>query len=127
MSQEIVPYVTAAAAVYGGAVAQKASDAGADATVSLGRRILHRLFQSGRAEQVRAAVADVADQPGDEDSIAVLQAQLRKALAQDPELAQELSTMVRGAGGTHYHVSHSQGVQLGSGNTQTNTFTTPPA
>jgi hypothetical protein len=132
--QDVVPYVSAVAAAYGGAVVQKvtdvASDASADATVGLGRRLLRRLFTSGRADQVRAAVAEVGEQPGDEASVGVLRAQLLKALSKEPELAEELSQMLgeAGVGGDRYTVTvtGSQGVQVGSGNTQTNTFSSPP-
>ncbi|MET8148728.1 hypothetical protein ACIBSW_12735 [Actinoplanes sp. NPDC049668] len=135
MAQDVVPYVTAAAAVYGGAVVQKvadaAGDAGADATVSLGRRLLRRLFASRRGDQVRAAVVEVGEQPDDEASVAVLRAQVLKALSQEPALVEELSRMLgqAGAGGDRYTVTVSggQGVQVGSGNTQTNTFTSPPS
>lgn len=135
LAQDVVPYVSAAAAAYGGAVAQKvtdsASDATANVTVGLGRRLLRRLFASGRGDQVRAAVVEVGEQPGDEASVAVLRAQVLKALSQEPGLVQEVSDMLReaGVGGDRYTVmiSGSQGFQVGSGNTQTNTFTSPPA
>ena len=130
---EIVPYVSAVAAAYGGAVVQKvtdaAGDAGADATVSLGSRLLRRLFASDRAEQVRAAVVEVGEQPDDEASVAVLRAQVLKAVSQDPRLAEELAAMVREAGdGDRYtvNITGGHGFQVGSNNTQTNTFSPPP-
>jgi hypothetical protein len=132
--QDVIPYVSAVAAAYGGAVVQKvtdaASDASADATVGLGRRLLRRLFTSNRADQVQAAVVEVGEQPGDEASVGVLRAQLLKALSQEPKLAEELSQMLgeAGVGGTRYTVTvtDSQGVQVGSGNTQANTFLSSP-
>ncbi|MFF5082596.1 RIP homotypic interaction motif-containing protein [Actinoplanes sp. NPDC000266] len=131
--QDVVPYVTAAAGVYGGAVVQKvtdaAADAGADATVGIGRRLLRRLFTSGRRDQIEAAVVEVGESPDDEASAAVLRAQLLKALSQDPQLRQDLSQILgeAGVGADRYKVtvSDSQGVQIGSHNTQTNTFTSP--
>ncbi|SNY33454.1 RIP homotypic interaction motif-containing protein [Paractinoplanes atraurantiacus] len=131
--QDVIPFVSAAAGVYGGAVVQKvtdaAADAGADATVGVGRRLLRRLFTSGRGEQIQAAVVEVAESPEDEASVAVLRAQLVKALSQDPQLLQDLSQILGEAGvGTDRYkvtVTGSQGVQIGSGNTQTNTFTSP--
>jgi hypothetical protein len=126
---DVMPYLTGAAAVYGGAVVQKvtdaAGDAGADATVSLGRRLLRRLFASKRGDQVREAVTELGRQPGDETSAAVLKAQVMKALTQEPGLADDLAQLL----GANYQVvvTHSQGVQVGSHNTQTNTFTSPPA
>jgi hypothetical protein len=135
VAQDVVPYLSAAAAAYGGALVEKvtdaAGDAGAEATVGLGRRLLRRLFASGRGEQVRAAVVEVAEAPDDEASVAVLRAQLVKALSQEPQLVQDLSRMLAeaGVGGERYSVtiSGSQGVQVGSGNTQINTFSPPPA
>jgi hypothetical protein len=40
LAAEMTPYVSAAAAAYGGAVLVKARDEAADATVGLGRRLL---------------------------------------------------------------------------------------
>lgn len=134
VAQDVAPYLSAVAAAYGGALVEKvgdaAGDAGAEATVGLGRRLLRRLFASGRGEQVRAAVVEVAEAPGDEASEAVLRAQLVKAFSQEPQLVHDLSRMLAeaGVGGDRYKVtiSGSQGVQVGSGNTQTNTFSSPP-
>jgi hypothetical protein len=133
--QDVVPFVSAAAGAYGSAVVQKvadaAADAGADATVGVGRRLLRRLFASGRGDQVQAAAVEVGESPGDEASVAVLRAQLVKALSQEPQLVEDLARILAesGSGGDKYTVtvSGSQGVQVGSGNTQTNTFTSPPA
>ncbi|XVU27228.1 hypothetical protein ACQPZJ_09345 [Actinoplanes sp. CA-054009] len=132
--QDVIPFVSAAAGVYGGAVVQKvtdaAADAGADATVGVGRRLLRRLFASGRGEQIRAAVVEVAESPEDEASVEILRAQLVKALSRDPQLLRDLSQILgeAGVGADRYMVTISggQGVQIGSGNTQTNTFTSPP-
>jgi hypothetical protein len=133
--QDVMPFVSAAAGVYGGAVVQKvtdaAADAGADATVGVGRRLLRRLFASGRGDQVQAAVVEVGESSEDKASVAVLRAQLVKALSQEPQLVQDLSQILGEArvGGDKYTVTVSggQGVQVGSDNTQTNTFTSPPA
>src|SRR5690349_15845235 len=130
-----MPFVTAAAGVYGGAVVQKvsdaAADAGADATVGLGRRLLRRLFASGRSEQVQAAVVELAEAPQDEASVSLVQAQVLKALTAEPQLVTDLTQLLgqAGVGGDRYTVTVSggQGVQVGSHNAQTNTFTTPPA
>jgi len=128
LSTAVVPYVAAAAAAYGGAVVQKVTDAavdgGADATVGWGRRLLRRLFASGRSAQVTEAVQELAQDPADEASLALVRAQVLKAVAADPQLAGELAGMLRaaGAGGDQYRVTitHSAGFQVGSHNTQTN-------
>src|SRR5438105_4061600 len=55
----------------------------------------------------REAVEDVADNPADADAQAALRLQLRKLLADDPELQAELTQVVREArarGGTSVHV-----------------------
>lgn len=122
--QDVMPYVSAAAGAYGSAVAQKAADAGADATAGLGRRLLQRLFASDRGEQVQAAVVELGESPGDEASVAVLRAQLVKALSQEPQLADDLSRIL-GSDKYAVTVTGGQGVQIGSGNTQNNTFTSP--
>ena len=130
-----MPFVTAAAGAYGGAVVQKVSDAaadvGAEVTVGMGRRLLRRLFVSGRGEQVQAAVVGLAETPEDEASVSVVRAQVLKALSQEPQLVADLAQLLGEAevGGDRYTVTVSggQGVQVGSGNTQTNTFTSPSA
>jgi hypothetical protein len=135
LAQDVMPFVTAAAGAYGGAVVQKVSDAaadvGADATVGLGRRLLRRLFASGRSEQVQAAVVELAEAPQDEASVSLVRAQVLKALTAEPQLMTDLTQLLGEArvGGDRYTVtvSGSQGVQVGSGNTQTNTFSTPPS
>lgn len=130
-----MPFVTAAAGAYGGAVVQKvsdaAADAGAQATVGVGRRVLRRLFTSGRGEQVQAAVVELAEAPEDEASVDAVRAQLVEALSQDRQLVTDLARDLAdaGVGGDRYTVTVSggQGVQVGSHNSQTNTFTTPAA
>jgi hypothetical protein len=49
LAAEMTPYMSAAVAAYGGAVLARVRDDAADATVGLGRRLLHRVFGS-RAE-----------------------------------------------------------------------------
>ena len=44
LAAEMTPYVSAAAAAYGGAVLARVRDDAADATVGLGRRLLQRVF-----------------------------------------------------------------------------------
>ncbi|MEV8507768.1 hypothetical protein AB0368_23510 [Actinoplanes sp. NPDC051475] len=132
VAADIVPYVSAAAAAYGGAVVQRvtdaAADSGADASVRLGRRLLTRLFLSRRAEQVKDAVRELGEDPGDEATADLVRAQILKALSDDPELAAELAGMVQPGGGDRYTVSvtSSSGFQIGSHNTQTNTWTSRP-
>lgn len=97
----VVPYVAAAAGAYGAAVVDRVQDAAADATVGVGGRLLRRLL--GREESapaVTAAVVDLAEDPEDEDRLAAVRLQIRKALAADPELAADVARMLQVAGVT---------------------------
>ena len=82
-----MPYASAAAAAYGGAVLGKVRDDAADATVGLGRRLLQRIFGTrGEGEPLPEPVADVVADPADEDAVAALRLAVRKALAADAGL-----------------------------------------
>jgi hypothetical protein len=111
-------------------VADEAGDASADATVTLGRRLLRRLFASSRSAQIEASVVELAARPDDEASADVVRAQVRRALTEDADLAATLVRMLADAGAIggdrSVTVTGSQGVQVGDHNTQTNTFG-PPA
>ena len=50
LAAQVMPYVTAAAGVYGAAVLSKVEDEAADATVSLGRRVLQREAARGSGD-----------------------------------------------------------------------------
>jgi hypothetical protein len=133
LAGEVTPFVTAAIEAYGSAVLTKAEDLvvdeAADSTVGLGRRILRRL--TGRAEAgdvsegeepspprgadeepgllpevdaFEVVVAELAEDPEDEDLQVVLVARLRKLLKADAEaggeLAADLQRMLAEPGGT---------------------------
>ncbi len=101
LATEVVQYASAAIAAYGGAVLAKTRDDAADATVSLGRRLLQKIFGSRRpGEPAPTAVADLAEDPGDNDAIAALRLAVRKALAADPGLQAEIRGLLAGAGVT---------------------------
>jgi hypothetical protein len=127
------PYLGAVAGAYGGAVLQRLQDEATDSTVEVGRRLLGRLL--GRDESrpaIEAAVTDLGEHPDDEDFQATVRAQVKKALTADPELAAEIGRLLVDAGvpGTAKYainLAASQGVQIGDGNTQTNTFGAAPA
>lgn len=101
MSADLVPllgpYVTAAVGAYGTAVLARGQDAAADATVGLGRRILQRIFGIRAAEEAPEVLAELADDPYDEDLQAVLRVHIRKALAADEELSREIRAMLADA------------------------------
>jgi hypothetical protein len=128
LSTSVVPYATAVAAAYGGAVVERvrdaAADSSADAAVSWGRQLLTRLFASRRGEQVTSAVVELAADPSDEASRDLVRVQVLKAIKDDPDLATEVEALLRQAtphGDTYsVTVTNSQGFQIGSHNTQTN-------
>ncbi|MFC1416293.1 hypothetical protein [Streptacidiphilus cavernicola] len=97
--QEAGPYLTAAVGAYGASVLTRTEDAAADATVTLGRRILqalwHRQDRTGRAA-LEQAVTSAADDPGDATAAtAVLLPQLVHALHEDDALRAELVTILQ--------------------------------
>ncbi|MGI5176941.1 RIP homotypic interaction motif-containing protein [Dactylosporangium sp. CA-152071] len=79
-----------------------------------------RLFRSGRGAQIEGAVVDLAGSPADEDLAEIVRAQVRAALAQDPELAAEIARLLPARPGVT--ITNSNGVQVGDNNTQTNHF-----
>ncbi|KRV50891.1 hypothetical protein AQ490_13135 [Wenjunlia vitaminophila] len=100
LSGEITPVVTAAVAAYGAAVLTRVQDTTADATVSLGQRVLRRITgRPGEQPGVEDAVADLADDPDDPDAQAALRMQVRKALLADDALAEDIARLVAGAPG----------------------------
>ncbi|MBT2234270.1 hypothetical protein [Nonomuraea sp. NEAU-A123] len=90
-----MPYVSAAIGAYGNAVLNKAQDVAADETVGLGRRLLQRIWQRPESQaELESAVADRVQAPDDDDSLAALRLQIKKALAADPALAKEFADML---------------------------------
>jgi hypothetical protein len=97
---EVLPVMSAAAGAYGAEVLTRVEDAAADVTVGLGRRLLQRVWRgSARPEAVKAAVAELAEAPGDADALAGLRLQVRKVLAQDPQLLEEIAGLLPARGG----------------------------
>ncbi|MFG1837938.1 hypothetical protein ACGFH8_05790 [Micromonospora sp. NPDC049175] len=95
----VVPYVAATVGAYGAAVVDRLQDAAADASVGMGGRLLRRLLRRHEsAPAVRAAAVDLAEDPADEDRLAALRLQIRKALASDPNLAADVAQMLEQAG-----------------------------
>ncbi len=96
---EIAPYIASAVGAYGKGVLTKAADAGAGATVSLGQRMLQRIWHRSRdSAGLEQAVSDAVDAPQDEDFQAALRAQLKRALLADPDLVAELAGMLPASG-----------------------------
>ncbi len=67
LAAEMTPYISAAVGAYGGAVLTKARDEAADATVSLGRRLLQKVFgHRDEAAPLPESLADLAEDPAAE-------------------------------------------------------------
>jgi len=105
MATEMTPYVSAAMAAYGVAVLAKVRDDTADATVILGRRLIQKVF-GHHGEQVRlpTPLADLAADPADQDALAACRLMIRKALAADPVLAEEIRSMLAAAPHVSQHI-----------------------
>ena len=92
---EALPVMSAAVGAYGAGVLTRVEGAAADATVGLGRRLLHLVWRrSKQPEAVAAAVTELAQAPADPDALAGLRLQVRKVLAQDPQLLAEIAGML---------------------------------
>jgi len=131
LSGAVIPYLAAAAAAYGGAVVQRtadgAVDVAADATASIGRRLLRRLLDSQNSSQVRDAVSLLGEQPGSEAFAELVQIQVRRLLTDDVRLASDLTKLLSGSSASPaaaVTISGSQGVQIGDRNVQRNVFGT---
>ncbi|MFF5231611.1 hypothetical protein [Dactylosporangium sp. NPDC000521] len=124
VTSAVVPFVSAAVGAYGTAVVQRvvdqAGDATAEAGIGVGRRVLRRLFRSGRGQQIEEAVTDLGSAPDDETLADLVRAQVRAALGGDPELAAEIAAMLPARPGVT--ITNSRGVQAGDHNVQTNHF-----
>ncbi|MFB4285076.1 hypothetical protein ACBJ59_58110 [Nonomuraea sp. MTCD27] len=93
----ISPWGMAAVGTYGAAVLARAQEDAADATVGWGRKILQRVFGTNPAEEVPEAIAELAEAPDDADLQAALRVQIRKALAADPDLADDVRRLLEEA------------------------------
>jgi len=101
LAAEMTPYVSAAAAAYGGAVLAKVRDDAADSTVSLGRRLLQRVFGSrDDGDRLPEPLTDVIADPMDVDALAALRLHLRKVLTSDSALETEVREMMAATGVT---------------------------
>lgn len=152
IAAEVTPAAVAALSAYGTAVLVKTEDDLADAAVGAGRRVLQRIF--GRRDEggeLPVVLAEVIENPGDEDYLSALRLAIRKALqAGDARLLADVREIIAvarpdvtvsqavSAGRDAYvagrdmtvtrsaryavDVSGGQGVQVGDGNVQRNDF-----
>ncbi|MFI0967588.1 hypothetical protein ACH4S8_40355 [Streptomyces sp. NPDC021080] len=96
------PAVASAVSAYGTAVLTRAEDAAADATVSLGQRIISAVWRRRSPDQqaeLERSLDDAA-RPGGEDAMGALRYQIRLALKSDPQLLAELAALLPPAAAT---------------------------
>jgi hypothetical protein len=114
----MTPYVSAAVAAYGAAVLARVRDEAADATVGLGRRLLQRVFGTrSDGEALPQPLADLAANPDDTDTQAVMRLALRRELTAHPELADQLRSMLAAAPGVSQQL-HVEGPAYTAGRDQ---------
>jgi hypothetical protein len=94
LAAEATPYAAALGA-YGAAVLAKVRDDLADATIGAGRRVLQRIF--GHREdggELPVVLAELIENPGDEDYLGALRLAIRKALEADARLQADVRQII---------------------------------
>jgi hypothetical protein len=87
-----VPAIEAAVGAYGASVLTRAQQAAAEGTVSIGQKLLQRIWRRTDGNpRLEDAVADLAADGTDPDTLAALRRQLRKILTEDRQLLEELA------------------------------------
>ncbi len=95
LAAQAMPYLTAAASAYGGAVLAQVRDDAAEATVGLGRRLAQRIFGTRRGgEPLPEPLADLISDSDDEDAVAAMRLAVRKAIAADPQLRADIASLL---------------------------------
>src|ERR1700722_1629572 len=96
IAAQVTPTAAAALSAYDTAVLAKASDDLADATVGAGRRALQRIFgRQAEDAELPAVLAEVIENPGDEDYLSALRLAIRKALqAGDAQLLADVREII---------------------------------
>lgn len=105
VAAEMTPYISAAVGAYGGAVLAKVRDDAADATVELGRRLLQKVFgHRNDGEVMPEPLRDLVADPGDDDALAAVRLEIRRALAGDAVLETEVRSMLAADRGVRQQV-----------------------
>ncbi|SRR5579872_6753273 len=107
LAAEVTSYAVAALSAYGAAVLAKAEGDLANATVGAGHRVLQRIFgrrQDG--ETLPAVLAEVIENPGDEDYLGALRLAIRKALESDSGLQAQVREIIAAAGPAELVTQH---------------------
>lgn len=92
------PYVTAAAGTYTGAVLSRTRDKKTNAAINVGVRVLESVF--GRGEDggpIAAELAELAQNPDDEDTLGAVRRAIRKALERDSAMVAEVRSILADA------------------------------
>jgi hypothetical protein len=99
LAGEAVPLAAVAAGTYGKAVLASAWDNVADASLRAGLRLLQCVFgrRNDDDEELPTVVAEVIDHPGDEDYLAPLRLEIRKAMERNAATAREIAAIVADA------------------------------
>jgi hypothetical protein len=96
---DAMPYVTAAAGGYGGAVLAKTRDKAADATVGAGALILQRIFGRRKpGDPLPEPLAGVVAYPGDGEFLAALAAAVSATLEPSTEMLADVRAIITLAG-----------------------------
>ncbi|MFG3600263.1 hypothetical protein [Micromonospora chersina] len=106
----VMPFVTAAVQTYGAMTLEKLRDGVIDgasgASADWGRRLLLRILGKGETQAgIEGAVEELAAEPQDEDAVAALRLQIRRALASDPSLQADVSRILVDASSATSQVS----------------------
>jgi hypothetical protein len=95
---DATPYLSAALAAYGAAVLTKVRDDAADATVSVGRRLLQRIFgRRNDGASLPILLAEAVNAPSDTDALGALRLAIRRELEADSEMLADVREILASA------------------------------
>ena len=115
VAADVMPWVAAAATAYGDKVLEKVEESAAGTTVSAlarwGKQVLRKIFGGkDKGEPLPTVLADVVENPGDQDYLAVLQGTLIAAIKKDEQLLAEVREIIKESKAT---VTATQSAQAG--------------
>jgi hypothetical protein len=92
---DITPFVTAAVGAYGVAVLARVRDDAADATVSVGRKVLQKIFGfTTDGELPPEPLAALAADPNDTDALGTVKIAISNTLARDTSMIAEVRSIL---------------------------------
>lgn len=99
--KDVTPALMAALRAYGGSALAKIHDDGADETVSLGRKLLQKIFgRQADSEPLPDVLVKVIDNPDDGDYLGALRATIREILGNEAQRLAEVREILKEAGTT---------------------------